>query len=132
MKQDNITNKDVFEALKLFDKSGIVLENEERTKTLMRKKLTLEEVLRVVTFINYPISKYNMEAVKNISLANIMINKLIREAYDYLDDDEREKKIDELWADAEKTYDAKNKEETEKIAKTLEKAKDNVRGEENE
>lgn len=131
MAKDNITTKDVLEALKLYNNTNIELEDVEHTKSLMKKKLTLEEVLRVASIIVYPTNTYNMKAIKDISVANIIISKLVEKVLileaslndrvpdEKYDEKTLEKKLEQIWEDAEKDYDSKNEEEKKKLAETL-------------
>ena len=115
-----LTNKDVIEALKLYNKTNLKLEDPERTKSLMHRKLTLEEVLRVVSIVVLPTNKYNMENIKQISVSNIMIDKLAKELYK--DSKDVDKKLDQLWEEASKEYDELNKKKLNEVKKSFAKA----------
>ena len=117
-----LTNKDVIEALKLYNKTNLKLEDPERTKSLMHRKLTLEEVLRVVSIVVLPTNKYNMENIKQISVSNIMIDKLAKELYK--DSKDVDKKLDQLWKEASKEYDELNKKKLNEVKKSFAKAGD--------
>lgn len=115
-----LTNKDVIEALKLYNKTNLKLDDPERTKSLMHRKLTLEEVLRVVSIVVLPTNKYNMENIKQISVSNIMIDKLAKEVYK--DSKDVDKKLDQLWEEASKEYDELNKKKLNEVKKSFAKA----------
>jgi len=117
-----LTNKDVIEALKVYNKTNLKLDDPERTKSLMHRKLTLEEVLRVVSIVVLPTNKYNMENIKQISVSNIMIDKLAKELYK--DSKDADKKLDKMWEDASKEYDRINKKKLNEIKKSFAKAGD--------
>lgn len=117
-----LTNKDVIEALKLYNKTNLKLDDPDRTNSLMHRKLTLEEVLRVVSIVVLPTNKYNMENIKQISVSNIMIDKLAKELYK--DSKDVDKKLDKMWEDASREYDKLNKKKLEQVKKSFAKAGD--------
>lgn len=117
-----LTNKDVIEALKLYNKTNLKLDDPDRTNSLMHRKLTLEEVLRVVSIVVLPTNKYNMENIKQISVSNIMIDKLAKELYK--DSKDVDKKLDKMWEDASREYDELNKKKLEQVKKSFAKAGD--------
>lgn len=124
MNNKKVTNADVLDALKVFNKTGLAPENMERTAALLHRKLTMEEVLRVVSIVVYPTNKYNMEAIKNISVANIMIDTLIGLIKKGSTDEEIKKFTDELWDKAEKEYLETNKKKEQEIQEKIKKAQE--------
>lgn len=124
MNNKKVTNADVLDALKVFNKTGLAPEDMERTTALLHRKLTMEEVLRVVSIVVYPTNKYNMEAIKNISVANIMIDTLIGLIKKDSTDEEIKKFTDDLWDKAEKEYLEANKKKEQEIQEKIKKAQE--------
>lgn len=124
MNNKKVTNADVLDALKVFNKTGLAPEDMERTTALLHRKLTMEEVLRVVSIVVYPTNKYNMEAIKNISVANIMIDTLIGLIKKDSTDEEIKKFTDDLWDKAEKEYLEANKKKEQEIQEKIKKVQE--------
>lgn len=124
MNNKKVTNADVLDALKVFNKTGLVPEDMERTTALLHRKLTMEEVLRVVSIVVYPTNKFNMEAIKNISVANIMIDTLIGLIKKDSTEEEIKKFTDDLWDKAEKEYLEANKKKEQEIQEKIKKAQE--------
>ena len=82
-------------------------------ETLLKKRLTMEEVLDVIDLVNSPLSQQLSAINQRASLTAIALDKSMQK--NGLD----EKKIDKIWADAHKELDEANRKASEKMQESF-------------
>ena len=82
-------------------------------ETLLKKRLTMEEVLDVIDLVNSPLSQQLSAINQRASLTAIALDKSMQK--NGLD----EKTIDKIWADAHKELDKANRKASEKMQESF-------------
>ena len=115
MVKSALSKVQILNAIKVHKQLPMPMTKLEQTsaETLLKKRLTMEEVLDVIDLVNSPLSQQLSAINQRASLTAIALDKSMQK--NSLD----EKKIDKIWADAHKELDEANRKASEKMQESF-------------
>lgn len=115
MVKSALSKVQILNAIKVHKQLPMPMTKLEQTsaETLLKKRLTMEEVLDVIDLVNSPLSQQLSAINQRASLTAIALDKSMQK--NGLD----EKKIDKIWADAHKELDEANRKAGEKMQESF-------------
>ena len=115
MVKSALSKVQILNAIKVHKQLAMPMTKLEQTsaETLLKKRLTMEEVLDVIDLVNSPLSQQLSAINQRASLTAIALDKSMQK--NGLD----EKKIDKIWADAHKELDEANRKASEKMQESF-------------
>lgn len=115
MVKSALSKVQILNAIKIHKQLPMPMTKLEQTsaETLLKKRLTMEEVLDVIDLVNSPLSQQLSAINQRASLTAIALDKSMQK--NGLD----EKKIDKIWADAHKELDEANRKASEKMQESF-------------
>ena len=115
MVKSALSKVQILNAIKVHKQLPMPMTKLEQTsaETLLKKRLTMEEVLDVIDLVNSPLSQQLSAINQRASLTTIALDKSMQK--NGLD----EKKIDKIWADAHKELDEANRKASEKMQESF-------------
>lgn len=115
MVKSALSKVQILNAIKVHKQLPMPMTKLEQTsaETLLKKRLTMEEVLDVIDLVNSPLSQQLSAINQRASLTAIALDKSMQK--NGLD----EKKIDKIWADAHKELDGANRKASEKMQESF-------------
>lgn len=115
MVKSALSKVQILNAIKVHKQLPMPMTKLEQTsaETLLKKRLTMEEVLDVIDLVNSPLSQQLSAINQRASLTAIALDKSMQK--NGLD----EKKIDRIWADAHKELDEANRKASEKMQESF-------------
>ena len=115
MVKSALSKVQILNAIKVHKQLPMPMTKLEQTsaETLLKKRLTMEEVLDVIDLVNSPLSQQLSAINQRASLTAIALDKSMQK--NGLD----EKKIDKIWADAHKEMVKANRKASEKMQESF-------------
>ncbi len=115
MVKSALSKVQILNAIKVHKQLPMPMTKLEQTsaETLLKKRLTMEEVLDVIDLVNSPLSQQLSAINQRASLTAIALDKSMQK--NGLD----EKTIDKIWADAHKELDEANRKASEKMQESF-------------
>ena len=115
MVKSALSKVQILNAIKVHKQLPMPMTKLEQTsaENLLKKRLTMEEVLDVIDLVNSPLSQQLSAINQRASLTAIALDKSMQK--NGLD----EKKIDKIWADAHKELDEANRKASEKMQESF-------------